>query len=283
MNADYSLTHFAGPVDFSSAKFVRDANFSIVSFNTANFNGTRFHGDALFNGTQFHGNATFYFTLFAHGGNFTGAKFIEEATFFETNFLGNLASKLNEARYSSFNHAVFVQPARINFQVSDLSLVSFLNADVSQINFGPNIKWGDCDNNYKILEERLIENASHDYHLKDVSLSGILGIYRNLRENYEFRLRYDDAGEFFIRELEIKRKYQEIAAEADDTSKIKLKRRLVRYLSLTAFYHYSSKYGQSLLRPTAIGVGAVLGFTLLWFTQVNPLSDYPVTGFINLE
>jgi hypothetical protein len=33
-----------------------------------------------------------------------------------------------------------------------------------------------------------------------------MAIYRNLRENYEYRLRYDEAGEFFIREMELKRK-----------------------------------------------------------------------------
>ncbi|MGA9842093.1 MAG: hypothetical protein WBQ25_07235 [Nitrososphaeraceae archaeon] len=32
---------------------------------------------------------------------------------------------------------------------------------------------------------------------------------RNLRENYEYRLRYDEAGKFFITEMELKRKYKE--------------------------------------------------------------------------
>jgi hypothetical protein len=36
-----------------------------------------------------------------------------------------------------------------------------------------------------------------------------MAVYRNLRENYEFRLRYDEAGKFFIREMELKRKYRE--------------------------------------------------------------------------
>ena len=34
-------------------------------------------------------------------------------------------------------------------------------------------------------------------------------VYRNLRENYEFRLRYDEAGKFFIKEMELKRRYRE--------------------------------------------------------------------------
>jgi len=34
-----------------------------------------------------------------------------------------------------------------------------------------------------------------------------------LRENYEFRLRYDEAGKFFIREMELKRRYREVISE----------------------------------------------------------------------
>jgi uncharacterized protein YeeX (DUF496 family) len=45
---------------------------------------------------------------------------------------------------------------------------------------------------------------------KQVSLEDVVSVYRNLRENYEFRLRYDDAGKFFIKEMELKRKYREI-------------------------------------------------------------------------
>lgn len=54
---------------------------------------------------------------------------------------------------------------------------------------------------------------------RDVSLELVLSVYRNLRENYEFRLRYDDAGKFFIREMELKRKYREIKRENDTETK----------------------------------------------------------------
>jgi uncharacterized protein YeeX (DUF496 family) len=47
---------------------------------------------------------------------------------------------------------------------------------------------------------------------ENVSLGLVLSVYRNLRENYEFRLRYDDAGKFFIKEMELKRKYREVPA-----------------------------------------------------------------------
>jgi hypothetical protein len=39
-------------------------------------------------------------------------------------------------------------------------------------------------------------------------LGSVKTIYRNLRENYEYRLRYDEAGKFFIREMELTRNYR---------------------------------------------------------------------------
>jgi hypothetical protein len=38
-----------------------------------------------------------------------------------------------------------------------------------------------------------------------------------LRENYEFRLRYDDAGKFFIKEMELKRKYRHVSSKYEFT------------------------------------------------------------------
>jgi hypothetical protein len=39
-----------------------------------------------------------------------------------------------------------------------------------------------------------------------MTIGSVKAIYRNLGENCEYRLRYDEAGEFFIREMELKRK-----------------------------------------------------------------------------
>jgi hypothetical protein len=39
-------------------------------------------------------------------------------------------------------------------------------------------------------------------------LESVMAVYRNLRENYEYRLRYDEAVKFFTKEMELKRKYR---------------------------------------------------------------------------
>src|ERR1043165_4273869 len=103
----------------------------------------------------------------------------------------------------------------------------------------------------------------------DVSLESIMAVYRNLRENYEFRLKYDEAGEFFIREMELKRNYREAPTVSPAKLKLliffkKLKRDnnsipkveytlresdwLRKHFSLTGLYYHLSRYGEDLLR-----------------------------------
>ena len=105
----------------------------------------------------------------------------------------------------------------------------------------------------------------------EFSLGSIMAVYRNLRENYEFRLRYDEAGEFFIREMELKRKYREVPSQDGSSSIVKPNCWLRRNLSLTGLYYHLSRYGEDLLRPTLIGIAIVFGSTLFWLTQSNQI------------
>jgi hypothetical protein len=64
--------------------------------------------------------------------------------------------------------------------------------------------------NFKIYDEWLIEEDAKKQNTKSPnSLEAVIAEYRNLRENYEYNLRYEDAGQFFIREMELRRKYKQ--------------------------------------------------------------------------
>jgi hypothetical protein len=126
----------------------------------------------------------------------------------------------------------------------------------------------------------------------ETRLGDIKAIYRNLRENYEFKLRYDEAGKFFIREMELKRKYREGPSISDAELKIiaflnkltkdstplpnvtlKLKRNnwfRRNLFSLTGWYYHLSRYGEDLLRPTLAGMAIVFLSTLFWLMQSDP-------------
>ena len=122
------------------------------------------------------------------------------------------------------------------------------------------------------------------------SLGSVMSVYRNLRENYEYRLRYDEAGKFFIREMELKRNYREVQSE-DGGTIVKPNCWLRRNLSLTGLYYHFSTYGESILKPTIIGVVIVGLSTLFWLMQSNPTlqptfstnAHIPYSNFIGLS
>jgi uncharacterized protein YjbI with pentapeptide repeats len=65
------------------------------------------------------------------------------------------------------------------------------------------------DNEREYRFRRVVKNDREYYfYSQSNDIEDVLSIYRNLRENYEFQLRYDEAGKFFIREMELKRNYR---------------------------------------------------------------------------
>jgi hypothetical protein len=124
-------------------------------------------------------------------------------------------------------------------------------------------------------------------------LGPVFAVYRNLRENYEFRLRYDEAGELFVREMEMKRRYEMVSSHSwKNIFRLKWRMNVIRQLeekntieysdwisrnfSLTGLYYHLSKYGQSFSRPALFGIGIILFSTFLWLTQPNPGANFSV-------
>jgi uncharacterized protein YjbI with pentapeptide repeats len=106
-----------------------------------------------------------------------------------------------------------------------------------------------------------------DDYIKEGTLESVKAIYRNLRENCEYWLRYDEASEFFIREMELKRNYREHnIVWIRDTNPFR------KNLSVTGLYYYLSHYGESLKRPTIMAMIVVFGSTLYWVLQPDSLS-----------
>jgi uncharacterized protein YjbI with pentapeptide repeats len=285
--ADFSKAQFMEKADFSKAQFMEKADFSRALTGNANFYKTRFMvevdfikalfmGEAIFTETQFWEESNFYKVGFMFGAEFSRSKFIQESLFVDTNF----------RVYSKFNNVRFGNPEDTIFQTDDLSGVSFIGTDISRVRFGENVKWGLTGepsylkkliyadkSGFKILEEREIETLlENKQDIQNIRLGSVLAVYRSLRENYEYRLRYDEAGEFFIREMEMKRKYKQVTENG--RSQIRRNNWIVRNFSLTGLYYHLSRYGQSFTRPTLFGIGIILFSTLLWLTQPNPAADF---------
>ena len=117
------------------------------------------------------------------------------------------------------------------------------------------------------------EKGNLEVYSKSVSLKKIMTIYRNLRENYEYNLRYEEASEFFKREMELRRNYKEVTGE--DGLNIKKNDRLHKYFSLTGLYYIVSLYGESLLRPTVFLAITIAVSSLIWLITSSPHEIQP--------
>ena len=141
----------------------------------------------------------------------------------------------------------------------NLSRASFLNTDITRVRFGERIVWGGTDG-FTIYDEKRLE-------YRNASLESVIAVYRNLRENYEYRLRFDAAGRFFIKEMELKRKYKEVFVLKGFT--IQKSNWFIRNFSLNGLYYHLAMYGESLLRPTILSILVVLISTFYWSFQTN--------------
>jgi uncharacterized protein YjbI with pentapeptide repeats len=271
-HADFEITKFIdtkfGIVDFIAVEFTRvdfircnfcgKADFSFGRFEKAYFIGKRvldaddtFSDKVDFTGCRFD-EAHFNQICFSKGANFYQS-LLNEASFSEIRF----------RQESNFNFVVFGEPGRIIFDVVDLSNVSFLNTDITDVRFGQNVCWGSGDDEFRIIDEIKAVKG-----VKNIRLGEVVAVYRNLRENYEDTLRYEVADKFFKREMELKRRYRE--KEDSAGTRVVQNNRLRQHLSITGIYHSASEYGLNYTRPVFI-VLILLSVPILYsLWQINP-------------
>src|SRR6185436_216369 len=123
--------------------------------------------------------------------NFTQCSF-EQGSFTLAYFLG----------FTNFRYALFVNGDKVRLDIKDMSNISFRNTDITNVRFGENVKWG-SDNRYKIFDESILEKG------ENVTLDSIITTYRNLQKNYDNYFRYEESDKFYLREMELRRNYEE--------------------------------------------------------------------------
>ena len=120
-----------------------------------------------------------------------------------------------------------------------MSNVSFLNTNITKIRFDADTVWND-DGSYAVLDEReLVDNPSAS------SLSDTLAVYRGLRECHEYWLMYEEAGQFYVREMDMRRRYRDASSGGVE------RRKVGRYVSLASGYNVLCRYGESFGRASA--------------------------------
>ena len=164
-----------------------------------------------------------------------------------------------------FRDVVAKCPKLIRFD-GNVSNVSFLNTDLKEASFGSMITWlpqtshgsrAIWDRKCRIHDEKILESGTLDPAL---NLENVRSVYRDLRDNFDRQLRYDVAGGFFVREMEVGRKYR-----IDENGRAVPKPICRRALTWHAAYNVLAEYGQSLGRPALfLALMFAAGSLLLW-------------------
>ena len=297
--ADFGGAIFAGRVDFRDVRFLNRTNFRRSVFEReANFRRASFKHKALFiSGTfkaktqfdraHFLDETTFAGTMFYDGIDFCWAMFDLGAVFSQAVFKGsaifdyfisdgeiNFKSCVFQDAFSmksydqhfielverdliksvDFTSVKFSKPEKVKFQKIDLSKFRFLETDLRGVHFIDE-KWDERKTRKRVYDEispKLLFGES-DYPL-------IAQLYRRLRANYEENLRYGEAGDFYIGEMEMTRK-----AQSSIFKKLPL-----------LFYKAISNYGESYYRPLGWIAAILLIFPLLFmFAGIQPVTLDP--------
>ena len=267
----FRYTKFQAYSDFKNST-LRNTDFEWVNFAKTQFIDCTFSEETTFSNAVFRDNI-----------DFTKAKFLGNATFFKSVFesVTNF-DDVEFPNYTNFSKVIFPKEEDVIFN-SNISNVSFLDTDIKKIKFGNKISWRPFqhsdekkkkpnyvkkrkNSDFKIYEERLIEKRIDT----EINLESVKNIYRDLRENFDMNLQYDTAGEFFIREMELQRKYEDIHKDKKLITTTKLW--FWRGFSLYSLYNMVAQYGQSVRRPIYFAIPLIiLGTFIFWdecITQV---------------
>jgi hypothetical protein len=306
--ADFSRATFSeeAEADFSRATFNEDAEttfsraifkkavayFSEATFNKnakADFSEAIFkeRADAVFSHATFRqdAGATFSRAIFKNTEvDFLDAGFSENARvdFSYSRFLEKAQADFVNARLrrSSFRSLVIDEMAKVRFgalgtsPAQDLSGVSFLSTDLTLVDFGK-VTWGTKPAGCIADEHSIIAKDGPSY-------EHVVTLYRQLRKNYELQLRYTEAANFFVREMELMRSkpryFEEPPRVTWSIHRLglcldSLKESTIwhcrvglwwlrKWISVLTLYHMVANYGESYWRVVIVSTISILVYGL---------------------
>ncbi|MEM2169990.1 MAG: hypothetical protein QW186_09360, partial [Candidatus Bathyarchaeia archaeon] len=116
------------------------------------------------------------------------------------------------------------------------------------------IKYLEDKKNLEKLKEGLIKDG-------DLKLDNVLAVYRSLRDNYDYYLKYEDSGRFFVNEMRLRRRF--IGRLSGGGIRKKLSNAVEKFVMLS--YEALSLYGESYTRPMCFLIACITLFPLLRF------------------
>lgn len=277
--AIFNDTEFSGNggAYFTLATFWGKGN---ANFASANFSGTKGANFVLatFSGK---GGAIFYESTFSGEGgvNFKSAVFssTKGAKFTDAEFICEDRISFEDVTFEKdciilFDSVKLKNPKNLFFRNAYLGNTLFFQTDVENINLKnvefrkfPSEKLNWFKRLFSIRREGLMDEIREIYHLEDDLTdfdedyySQVEIIYRQFKRNFEEKRDYAKAGDFHYGEMEMRRKRQG---------------KIIKYISLTAFYKYLSGYGQKWMMAFSWFIGFIILFTFLNLNWLQPIHE----------
>ena len=181
MDASFERTRFAENTLFVESAFEDGAWFTDAALGAgAEFCRSEFRGSASFEGIQAGGSLRF-------SGAETGAR-----------MFGGAKCVVN------LENMILLRPGEVSFSLVNIERISFFGTDLSKIIF-EGVSWPE-DKAGNLSFPGRIEAGSFEVRPGAASLTWLEGLCRQLRENFEARQNYTEAGEFRWAEMEYRRR-----------------------------------------------------------------------------
>jgi len=281
-DANFGAVRFQEWFDFGGTQW-----HSWVNFADALFEGqVRFGSEGRLK-TRFMGLASFDRAVFNGLTLFDEVEFDRLAVFMDSDVRARLSFQdvvVAPQGAIDFRYVSSRGDPRVEFlghrKTLDMSRVRLLHTDSTRIRFR-NIRWWSDPRRRIVFDEivlgelqrtqpeslgrsPLLDSLAADLAGKPSNLDRVTagttfesveGLYRELRRNYEDTLRYPEAGDFYVREMEMKRLGRAPGPGGRNW--------LRRNLSLLSFYSLLSRYGESYNRALIWIIGSVMLFASL--------------------
>jgi hypothetical protein len=304
-NSGFRSCRFGGRVGFIDARFALDADFGQSHFmDSADFEDSAFMGLTHFSNVKFAEAAVFKRTRIGQYLSFDRAEFASDGYFQDLEFLesenqAGAALNFGSVVIRSADSVRFegrgeksLDLSRTRFAFTDTNMIRFLNVTFSNNRTVEGLKWRDrfvlwlanktlseyvrVYDEENVLDECIQKRIDDPRTLKFRTLKWehVGAIYKGLRESYERSLKYDEAGQFHMREMEARRH----AAGQRGSSRFGKWSR--RNLSILNVYRWLSLYGES-YRLTAIWIGSTVFFFAVLRWLLNAPLDHGIASVLS--
>lgn len=286
----FAKCRFVGDTGLLSAIFTGDCDFSGCGFQgKTDFEHVEFAGVVILRDCTVNEKLIFKESNFAQA-SFRGSEIHGRLRFEDTGF-GRQGESNGDARTESLGPAIDFQSVDIaddgivefvgHRSTLNLSSASFLHTDVRKVLF-ERVEWerspqytswslrlkhelhGESKRIRLFDEKNLTAKAGGAYHSTlQISPQHVAELYRRLRRNYEDNLRYPEAGDFYIGEMEMERLNRKLSSQP--------RRIVLWHADLHEVYRLLSLYGESYSRA-AIWIVSTIGFFAV-IRYVFPAAD----------